>query len=202
MTSNFDDTEKLDNLLISANAIAYGPGLSSSKKNEEFLLHVSKQSNCYLVIDAEGINILSRRPDILEALRGKMILTPHPGEMARLVNKSIDEIESDRINIAKEYAKKYDCIMLLKGYNTVITNGRDVYINTTGNSKMASGGAGDVLTGIIVSLLVQQHSPMESALIGAYVHGKAGEVASENKYSITATEIIENIPTIIHNIIM
>lgn len=202
MTSNFDDTEKLDNLLISANAIAYGPGLSSSKKNEEFLLHVSKQSNCYLVIDAEGINILSRRPDILEALRGKMILTPHPGEMARLVNKSIDEIESDRINIAKEYAKKYDCIMLLKGYNTVITNGRDVYINTTGNSKMASGGVGDVLTGIIVSLLAQQHSPMESALIGAYVHGKAGEVASENKYSITATEIIENIPTIIHNIIM
>lgn len=202
MTSNFNEEEKVEKLITTADAIAYGPGLQSSREYEDFLLYISKKSNCYLVIDAEGINILSRRPDILERLKGRMILTPHPGEMARLVNKSIAEVESDRVNITKGYAKKYESIVLLKGYNTVITDGENVYINTTGNSKMASGGSGDCLTGMIVSLLAQKHSPLESALIGAYVHGKAGEITGKNKYSITASEIIENISTIIHNIIM
>lgn len=202
MTSNFNEKEKVDKLISTANAIAYGPGLQSSKEYEDFLLYVSKNSNCHLVIDAEGINILSRRPEILDTLKGRMILTPHPGEMARLINKSISEVESDRINIAREYAKKYESIVLLKGYNTVITDGENVYINTTGNSKMASGGSGDCLTGMIVSLLAQKHSPLESALIGAYVHGKAGELSGKSKYSITASEIIENISTIIHDIIM
>lgn len=202
MTSNFNEEEKVGKLISVADAIAYGPGLQSSIEYEDFLLYISKKSNCYLVIDAEGINILSRRPDILERLKGRMILTPHPGEMARLVNKSIAEVESDRINIAKEYAKKYDSIVLLKGYNTVITDGKSTYINTTGNSKIASGGSGDCLTGIIVSLLAQKHNPLNSALIGAYVHGKAGEIASKGKYSVTASEIIENISTVINNIIM
>lgn len=202
MTSNYNEEEKIEKLIMTADSIAYGPGLKSTREYEEYLLFVSKNSNCHLVIDAEGINILSRRPDILERLKGRMILTPHPGEMSRLVNRSISEVESDRINIAKEYAKKYECIVLLKGYNTVITDGENVYINITGNSKMASGGSGDCLTGIITSLLAQKHSPLESALIGAYVHGKAGEIAGKGKYSITATEIIENISTIIHNIIM
>lgn len=202
MTSNFNEKEKVDKLISTANAIAYGPGLQSSKEYEDFLLYISKNSNCHLVIDAEGINILSRRPEILDTLKGRMILTPHPGEMARLINKSISEVESDRINIAREYAKKYESIVLLKGYNTVITDGKNVYINTTGNSKMASGGSGDCLTGMIVSLLAQKHSPLESALIGAYVHGKAGEISGKSKYSITASEIIENISTIIHDIIM
>lgn len=202
MTCNFNEEEKVKKLLTTANAIAYGPGLKSSREYEDFLLYISKNSNCHLVIDAEGINILSRRPEILDKLKGRMILTPHPGEMARLVGKSILEVENDRINIAKEYAKKCDSIVLLKGYNTVITDGKNVYINTTGNSKMASGGSGDCLTGMIVSLLAQKHSPIESALIGAYVHGKAGEISGKSKYSITASEIIEDISTIIHNIIM
>ncbi|MBC5626990.1 NAD(P)H-hydrate dehydratase [Clostridium sp. NSJ-49] len=202
MTSNFNEEEKVDKLISTANAIAYGPGLPSSKEYEDFLLYISKNSSCHLVIDAEGINILSRRPEILDRLKGRMILTPHPGEMSRLVGKSISEVESDRINIAKEYAKKYKSIVLLKGYNTVITDGEKTYINTTGNSKMASGGSGDCLTGMIVSLLAQKHSPLESALIGAYVHGKAGEIAGKYKYSVTASDIIDNISTIIHNIIM
>ena len=202
MTSNFNEEEKVEKLITTADAIAYGPGLQSSREYEDFLLYISKNSNCHLVIDAEGINILSRRPEILDILKGRMILTPHPGEMARLVGKSISEVESDRINVAKEYAKKYKSIVLLKGYNTVITDGEKVYINTTGNSKMASGGSGDCLTGMIVSLLAQKHSPLESALIGAYVHGRAGEIIGKNKYSITASEIIEGISTIIHNIIM
>ena len=143
MTSNFNEEEKVEKLITTANAIAYGPGLQSSREYEDFLLYISKKGNCHLVIDAEGINILSRRPEILDRLKGRMILTPHPGEMARLVGRSILEVESDRINIAKEYAKKYESIVLLKGYNTVITDGEKVYINTTGNSKMASGGSGD-----------------------------------------------------------
>lgn len=101
MTSNYNEEEKIKKLIMTADSIAYGPGLKSTREYEEYLLFVSKNSNCHLVIDAEGINILSRRPDILERLKGRMILTPHPGEMSRLVNKSISEVESDRINIAK-----------------------------------------------------------------------------------------------------
>ena len=202
MTTNFNENEKVQRLLDSADSIAYGPGLPNEKEYEEFLLDVSMKSNCNIVIDAEGINILSRRPDILEKLKGRMILTPHPGEMARLINRSIEEIECDRINIALECANKCKSIVLLKGYNTVITDGENVYINTTGNSKMAAGGSGDCLTGMIVSLLAQGHKPLESALIGAYVHGKCGEIGGKDKYSITATQIIDEIQRIINNIIM
>lgn len=202
MTANFSEKEKVDKLLSNADAIAYGPGLPSDKKYEDFLLDISIQSRSHIVIDAEGINILSRRYDIGERLRGRMILTPHPGEMARLMKKSVKEIERNRIEVAKECANKYNSIVLLKGYNTVITDGNDVYINTTGNSKMASGGSGDCLTGMIVSLLAQGHSPLESALIGAYVHGKCGEIGGRDKYSITATQIIDEIQETINNIIM
>ena len=202
MTANFGEKERMDKLIKSADAIAYGPGLPNEKYYEELLMYISNESQSCIVVDAEGINILARRPDILEKLKGRMILTPHPGEMSRLIDRSIEEIESNRISIAKEYAEKYKCIVLLKGYNSIITDGEKVYINTTGNSKMASGGSGDCLTGIIVSLLAQGHEPLKSALIGAYVHGKCGELAGRDKYSITATEIIEEIQTTINNLIM
>ena len=126
-------------------------------------------------------------------IKEKAILTPHPGEMARLIDKSIEYVEENRVEVAKKFAKENKVVVLLKGYNTIITDGEFVYINSSGNSKMASGGMGDCLTGIISALLAQGHTEIESALIGAYVHGLAGEFASEGKYSTIASEVIENI---------
>ena len=105
----------------------------------------------------------------------------------------IKEIESDRIEIAKEFAIEYGVIVILKGYNTIITNGEVSYINPTGNGAMANGGMGDCLTGIIASLCAQGYSPMDASCIGVYAHGECGDKVSEHKFVVTATDIIDNI---------
>lgn len=201
MSCNFNERDRICKLIKDADVIAFGPGLPSSNEYEEWLIEICKNSSATIVVDAEGINILARRPDILKMLRGRVILTPHPGEMARLVNKSIKEVEENRLTIAKKFAKENECILLLKGYNTVITDGIKTYINTTGDSKMAAGGAGDCLTGIITSFVAQGHCSLDSVLVGAFIHGKSAEIAGVGKYSVTATEIIEKISMVINNII-
>jgi NAD(P)H-hydrate epimerase len=201
MTANYSEKTRIKNLVESSDVIAFGPGIKSEKEFEEILLWIADNSTSNIVIDAEGINILSRREDILEKLRGRMVLTPHLGEMSRLLNIPINEIEDNRVEIAKEYAKKQECILLLKGYYTVITDGNNVFVNSTGDSKMASGGMGDCLTGIIASLIGQGNTPLEGALLGAYVHGLSGQRCKE-KYSVTARDVIENIPFIMNELII
>ena len=200
MTTNFDDKENIKRLLENANSIAFGPGIKSNKENEENLLWIINNSKSNLVIDAEGINILGRRNDILKKLSGRAILTPHHGEMATLTGKSIDYVEKNRITLAKEVARDNNCVILLKGYNTIITDGKLVYINKTGNSKMATGGMGDCLTGIITSLLAQGYDLLNSALIGAYVHGKAAEEEGQDKCCVLASDVINKISKIINTL--
>ena len=137
---------------------------------------------------------------VMDELKERAIFTPHPGEMARLIDKSIEYVEKNRIDVAKQFAKENEVIVLLKGYNTIITDGEYVYINSTGNSKMASGGMGDCLTGIISAILAQGHGMLESALIGAFIHGVAGEMAAEGKYSTIASEVIKNISKAMNSI--
>lgn len=201
MTIDINDEMEIENILNNSNAIAFGPGLKGEEKAKELLEKVIYETQKPIVIDAEGINIIAENKNLLEPLKERAIFTPHPGEMARLVGKSIKEIESNRIEIAKEYAKANNIILLLKGYNTIITDGNFVFVNTTGNSKMASGGMGDCLTGIIISLIVQKHSMLNSTLLGAYIHGLAGEIASKNQYSTTATEVIDKIPKVMESIL-
>lgn len=200
MTSNYNDEAKVKSLLKSSNAIAFGPGVKSERASEDLLLSVINNSIANIVIDAEGINILSRRSDILEKIKGRAILTPHLGEMARLVNMSIKEIEENRIEVAKEYASRHSCVLLLKGYNTVITDGNNVFINDTGSSKMASGGMGDCLTGIITSLIAQGNSLVEAALLGTYIHGLSGQRCID-KYSVVARDVVRNIPFVMNELI-
>lgn len=134
--SSYEDVESLENFDV----IACGPGFSKSKNSKIILKKIIEETNCNLVLDADALNIISENKDLIKGLKGRTVITPHPGEMARLISKSINEVEENRIDIAKEFAKKNNIIVLLKGYNTVITNGENVFINTTGNSKMASGG--------------------------------------------------------------
>lgn len=193
MTTNIQERDTLMDLLTNINVIAIGPGIDKEDRYKEIFMDLLKYKDKKFVIDAGAFDLIKNNKGIMEKIKDRAIFTPHPGEMARLIDKSIEYVEENRINVAKDFAKENKVIVLLKGYNTIITDGEYVYINDTGNSKMASGGMGDCLTGIIAAILAQGHSLIESALIGAYVHGVAGGLASEGKYCTIASEVIENI---------
>ncbi|MGG5460340.1 NAD(P)H-hydrate dehydratase [Clostridium sp. B9] len=194
MTGRYTFWDEYKNLVESADVIAFGPGMGNDDLTLQKLSEILEVYKGNIVIDADGINALAKDKKLIEKNKGKIVITPHPGEMARLINTSIKEVESNRIEVAKSYAKKNKVVVLLKGYNTVITDGENVFINTTGNSAMASGGMGDTLTGIIASLIGQGLNVFDGAILGAYIHGYIGEELSNNHFSVCATEIIENIP--------
>lgn len=157
--------------------IGVGPGLGTAERTAGFLHDLLRAFRKPMVIDADGLNILSAHPDWLGSLPPYSILTPHPREFERLFGASSDDYA--RLDKAREMAKKYQCIMVLKGHYTFIAMpGGKGYFNATGNAGMAKGGSGDALTGILTALLGQTYSPGEAALLGVYVHGLAGDVAA------------------------
>lgn len=174
--------------------IALGPGIGKSKLSADVLEFIIKNSKCNLVLDADALNIISERKDLIDFIKGRSIITPHPGEMSRLLGKSISYIESNRIDVTREFAKENEVVVLLKGHNTVISDGKCTYVNKTGCSKMASGGMGDCLTGIITSLVSQNLSNLEATLLGAYVHGYIGDSLGESRYIVNARDIILELP--------
>ena len=131
---------------------------------------------------------------LLKNRKADTILTPHSGEMARLTGLSIEYINENRVEIAKKYASEYGVVLLLKGYNTVITDGEKVLINPTGNSAMASGGMGDCLTGMIASLAGQGYNRLESTFIAAYIHGLCGDELSKTMFSVNVSELLSFLP--------
>ncbi|MBK1810310.1 NAD(P)H-hydrate dehydratase [Clostridium sp. YIM B02505] len=197
MTSNYEDEEQLDKHVKKSHCIAVGPGMGDSSNTLELLKKVIYNAECPIVIDADGINVLKGEPDILKDKKCSIVITPHIGEMSNLTGYSKDYIKENRLEVAKEIAEKYKIVVLLKGYNTIITDGNKTYINPTGNSSMASGGMGDCLTGIITSFIAQGINTLEAAAAGAYVHGYIGECLSKSMYCVNASHIIENIPTAI-----
>ena len=200
MLATFEDNEKVKYLLSKADAVAFGPGIKEDEESMKLLEEIIIDSPSSIIIDAGGINLLSKNKKCLCSVKDKVILTPHPGEMARLIGKDISYVEKNRIECSRDFAKQYKCIVLLKGYNTVITDGKDVFINKTGNSKMASGGMGDTLTGIITALVAQGYSNMDATLLGAYIHGLAAEYSARDRYSIIARDLIESIPFVMETL--
>ena len=160
-----------------ADVLAIGPGLGTSESTQEAVRTILQKITTPVVIDADALTALAGHTEILAAMQAQKVLTPHPGEMARLTGLEIAEIEADRINIAKKYAEQWQAIVVLKGAPTVIgcPNGT-VYVNSTGNSSLATGGCGDVLTGIIAGLAAQEISLQEAAICGVYLHGLAAEL--------------------------
>ena len=200
MLATLEDNEKVKYLVSKADAVAFGPGIKEDEESMKLLEEIIIDSPSSIIIDAGGINLLSKNKKCLCSVKDKVILTPHPGEMARLIGKDISYVEKNRIECSRAFAKQYKCIVLLKGYNTVITDGKDVFINKTGNSKMASGGMGDTLTGIITALVAQGYSNMDATLLGAYIHGLAAEYSSRDRYSIIARDLIESIPFVMETL--
>lgn len=158
---------------------------------EKILLKYSKP----LILDADGINCLSRNINILSKRTAQTVLTPHPGEMSRLCKMSIEEVQSDRKRIAADFAAKYNCTIVLKGVDTVISDGKRVVVNPTGNGSLAKGGSGDVLAGIIGSLVCQGITPFDAAVAGAYLHGAAADKIIESGYSMSCVNARDVINT-------
>ncbi len=189
--------DKLNKICTTADSVALGPGMGTGMVTFEILNGMLEGYKGPMVIDADGINILSEHRELLNKLTPNTILTPHPGEMARLTGLTVKQVNADRMDIAKGFAERYGCILLLKGASTVVTSGKKIYINTTGNPGMATGGSGDVLTGMISSLCGQGYEPYEAAVLGCYLHGCAGDEAMVRYgYGITAGDITDYINVI------
>lgn len=197
-------TKALLDEIDSFSAVAIGPGITTDKGAEILLISLLKNYKGRLIIDADGINIISRNIDILKESQAQIVLTPHPMEMSRLTGIPVKEINSHREEIATEFAKKYGVTLLLKGANTVIASpDGKVFINPTGASSLSRGGSGDLLTGIIVSLAAQGMNANETAVAGAYIHGLAGEIAEKKftSYGATVEYITECVPKALSKII-
>ena len=176
-------------------AVLIGPGLGQSQGVYEVVKTVLEEAKCPVVLDADGINVVSRHMDILRGRTAQTILTPHDGEFARLGGV----IGENRVAAAEQMARELGCIMLLKGHRTVITDGNATYINCTGNPGMAVGGSGDVLAGIIVSLLGQGIRHLEAAACGAWLHGAAGDLcaAEIGQYGMLPTDMLSCLPRLL-----
>jgi len=180
--------------------LAVGPGLSTVNEIKDVVYSVIKTSKVPIVLDADGINILAEDLSVLKELKCPMVITPHPGEMARLLGISVKEVQEDRVNIARAFSKEWGVITVLKGSRTVIaTPEGEVYINTTGNAGMATGGSGDVLTGIITSFIGQGLKPLEATILGVYLHGVCGDNVAQKKgeHGLIAGDLVEEIPDVI-----
>ena len=179
-----------------SDAVAIGPGLGKMPGIIEMIKSALK-SGKPLVIDADGLNALAEHINILEGEHGDVVLTPHPGEMARLLEKSVPEIKECREEIAKEFATRYGVTLLLKGKDTVIVSPQgEVHSNPTGNSGMATGGMGDVLTGVITAFLGQGLDGYSAAILGAFLHGLAGDFAAKDlgEFGMIAGDVAERLP--------
>jgi NAD(P)H-hydrate epimerase len=179
--------------------MAIGPGMSVNTEISKLVARLITGSKKPIVIDADGLNAIAGKTGILKKSRVPLILTPHPGEMKRLL-RSPQKSEVDRIVTASSFAKRTGTYLLLKGVPTVVaTPAGEVFINTTGNPGMATAGTGDVLTGIVSALLAQKLSPEHASILGAYMHGYIGDVAAGTKgvHALTASDIIKAIPRVL-----
>ena len=178
-------------------AVAVGPGLAQAGGTKELVKRLITGLGVPIILDADGINCLTGKAHILKRAKRPLVITPHPGEMSRLIQKSMDYIQKNRKNVTQETAKKYNITVVLKGKGTVVaSHDGDVYVNKTGNPGMASGGVGDVLTGMIASLIGQGFAPFDAAKCGVYIHGLAGDIGAKEKgeVSLRAQDVLDNIP--------
>ncbi len=194
---SYDAIELIRTHAERSDVVAIGPGLGRNEDIKKILTELIKTYEKTLVIDADGINALSENIDILKEKRCEIILTPHPGEMSRLTGISVEEIQMNREHLAAEFATNHGVCVVLKGKDTVIAdkNGR-ISVNPTGNPGMATGGTGDVLCGVAAAFAAQGLSPYDAAVLGAYVHGLAGDIAVDKKgiYGLIASDVADALP--------
>lgn len=175
--------------------ILVGPGLGMNEEKRELVKSILREFKGPVVLDADGINVI----DDVDTIRNRndfTVITPHPGELARLLGRSIHDIQKDRIYYSKYSSDKYNVISILKGHETIAAHKDMLYINKSGNPGMATAGSGDVLAGMIISFICQGISAFDSSVLGVYSHGLAGDLAkvSKGEYGLIAGDILSNIP--------
>ncbi|MBW1978315.1 MAG: NAD(P)H-hydrate dehydratase [Deltaproteobacteria bacterium] len=196
-TLSMDAEKHIYQLMEGKTALAIGPGLSTREETKALVRRIIAQCPLPVIIDADGLNAL---PGELEALGHKetrAILTPHPGEMARLISSTPAEVQKNRVEIAAEFAQAHACILVLKGARTVIAEpGGEVHLNPTGNPALASGGSGDVLTGLIAGFVARGWPLSKAAIAGVYVHGLAADALAEDmgQSGVLASELLDTVP--------
>lgn len=190
-----DCVEQLGNMFDFLDAILVGPGLGQSEQVFSVVEYILKEFHGPVVIDADGINVLCKHKDVLRGRTYPTILTPHEGEFKRLGG----ELQQGRMAASCAVATDLGCIVVLKGHETVITDGKIVYVNPTGNPGMAVGGSGDVLAGMIVSLIGQGVQPLDAAAAAVWIHGAAGDICAKEmgQYAMLPSDMLDVMPRLL-----
>ncbi len=189
--------KNIKKFLEKADTVLLGPGLSRHTQTQRLIRSVITCASSPMLLDADGLNALEGRVDLLRHVKNPIVLTPHPKEMSRLTGFSVKQIQENRKEVAKNFALRYNITLVLKGHRTVVADKEGkVYINETGNPGMATAGTGDVLCGIIAAFLAQGLSSYEAAKFGVYIHGLAADYAAKDKtqISLIASDIIDYLP--------
>ena len=190
----FKDIKKI---LDKIDLIALGPGAGLKDSTKELIVRIIKEIDKPMIVDADGLTALALNLKILSKRKtSSLILTPHPGEFSRLLKLDIDKIKKKRKELVKKFALRYNLTLVLKGKNTLVSDGKRIFENNTGNPGMATAGTGDVLTGVIAGLLAQGIDQFEAAKTGVYLHGLAADYAARDKTEncLIASDIIEYLP--------
>jgi len=176
--------------------LAVGPGLGRSDALTALLAALLSQTTTPVVLDADGLNAFDERPERLRRGGAPLVITPHPGEFGRLIGQDIKAVQAARVDLAARFAAEHGAVVVLKGYGTVVTDGRRVYRNQTGNPGMATGGSGDVLTGLVAALLGQGLEAFAAAQLGVYLHGLAGDLARDarGEVGLIAADLLDRLP--------
>lgn len=193
--------KRLEKELEKCSCVVIGCGMGVDDDTKAVTRFVIENSGVPVILDADGINCVKDNIDIIDSAKAPIILTPHPKEMSRITGVSVEEIQSNRPVVVKEFIKKHECTLVLKGASTLVGNSKfdDLYVNTTGNPGMATGGSGDILAGIIASFVAQKVDVFKSAIAGVNIHGVAGDKISE-KYSMmgnTPTLMLNELPSVL-----
>lgn len=195
--------EEIYGLMEGKTALAIGPGLSTNEETVALLRRLVGGNRLPMVIDADGLNAIAPDPGILGDARRRTVLTPHPGEMARLVGMKASEVQADRVDIAARFAAAHGCHLVLKGARSIIAApGGPIYVNPTGNPTLSSGGTGDVLTGLVGGFLARGWPTTQAALAGVYLHGLSGDLLAEEmgKDGVLAGELLDVLPGLISDL--
>jgi hydroxyethylthiazole kinase-like uncharacterized protein yjeF len=199
--------QTLERLADGKTVLAIGPGLGLPPETQEFVRKVVTQTELPLVLDADGINAFAGKADLLRDRKTKFLaITPHPGEMARLLNSSTKNVQEDRVKTAQDVARRWNARVILKGSHTIIASpDGQIFVNTSGNPGLAKGGSGDVLTGVLAGLTAQFKTDDWARVLalGVYLHGKAAELATKNtdESGLLAMEVATFLPRARHQLL-
>lgn len=193
---SFEASDAIVDITRECQAVAVGPGMSQHPYTQQLVCDVLPRLNIPVVVDADALNALQTNSDVLQKRNAATIITPHPGEFSRLVDKPISEIVENAKEIATQFAQQNNCVVVLKVAPAIVVSSDSYYENSTGNPGMATGGSGDVLTGVITALLAQGFAAFSAAQLGVYLHGMAGDLCKEyiGEYGMIASDILQFLP--------